>query len=1011
MAYHLPVQSRSRRRDVNGCTWLIVAVLGLTAALLPSRTCAENINPIPAMSGDRLGGLVLPVEPRNGPIQINAMRAWTWTVEETKRLMLSGDIEIHIADFSFEGETAVVWLDRIPSEDGLINQIVVFLPEVTSRTSQAGTGPQGRNLLITGSSRGDVGLNTSIFTPYRPPGQEALLDLAQKRLSAYVGRLQTTRPVLDSIPQLIDPTPAQQWAPTLGGSVEVAAAAANALPRAVNQEGSGWLKSPQGIVAFSADELNFETEDDENILLADGSVVVSYRPTGVADTTGALRLSSERAVVFLEPGSIRDTAASQMSVDSIRGVYLEGNVIAEADRDDYMVRAPRMYYDFKTDEAVMVDAVMRTYDRESNSPVFARASELRQVSANRWTGKDVNVSASAFFQPTLSIGSRAVTIDRVPGGLNEEGAIVESSILVDAQDNTLRAGDMPFFYWPRFRGGVDNIPLRGVSTGFGDYEGVMVETTWDVYSLLGIKAPEGIDMTVDVDGYSKRGAGVGYDLVIDQLGHQAQLDLYGMYDSGQQVTDTGIVQDVPKEIRYATLWENTLQLDPAWTIQTQAAWFSDSTFVTAWRPDDYRNRREYETSMYLNWQGENDSLSALGKYNLNDFLSNSWLTASLGYQTEKLPEIIYQRYGDSYFGDRLSHSWDFRLSRLRASIPSGTEEENGLRSGTYTDQNGQPLPSWALIEDASQFQYMRRSWVNRVSSRQELAYPLKFDGFNVTPFGMAQGIGYFEEETTNPDDTDQFRIYGSGGVKLDTQFQRVMNDVQSDFFGLHRMRHIIEPYAVLWYGAANYDPTDFPNYDPEVDNLNKGGAVRAGMTHTFQTHRGGAGRWHSVNWLTLDTNVVFSTGDRTERYPYTQWFDWQPAYSQLGNFFNGSAEWQLSDSLALLSTGTVDFDLGGFSRGSLGVEINHTPQFSTFVEYRYVEAGESKILSLGANYQISDTYVIAVLPQYDFSADKFQSVRADITRAFPDFDLSIFVDYDQIRGETRFGASLGEVNF
>ena len=148
--------------------------------------------------------------------------------------------------------------------------------------------------------------------------------------------------------------------------------------------------------------------------------------------------------------------------------------------------------------------------------------------------------------------------------------MVESSILVDAQDNTLRAGDMPFFYWPRFRGGVDNIPLRGVSTGFGDYEGVMVETTWDVYSLLGIKPPDGIDMTIDVDGYSKRGGGLGYDLAIDRLGHKAQLDLYGMYDSGQQVTDTGIVQDVPKEIRYATLWENTLQLDPSWTIQTQA---------------------------------------------------------------------------------------------------------------------------------------------------------------------------------------------------------------------------------------------------------------------------------------------------------------------------------------------------------------------------------------------------------------------------------------------------------
>ena len=223
MAYHLPVQSRSRRRDVNGCTWLIVAVLGLTAALLPGRTCAENINPIPAMSGDRLGGLVLPVEPREGPIQINAMRAWTWNVDNTKRLLLSGDVEILIADFSFEGQTAVIWIDRIPSEAGVINQIVVFLPEATSRTSMAGTGPQGRNLLITGSSRGDVGLNTAVHYPNRPGGQDALLDLAQRRLSSYVARLMNEKPVMQVVPELIDPTPATQWAPTVGGPVQVAA--------------------------------------------------------------------------------------------------------------------------------------------------------------------------------------------------------------------------------------------------------------------------------------------------------------------------------------------------------------------------------------------------------------------------------------------------------------------------------------------------------------------------------------------------------------------------------------------------------------------------------------------------------------------------------------------------------------------------------------------------------------------------------------------------------------------
>ena len=334
--------------------------------------------------------------------------------------------------------------------------------------------------------------------------------------------------------------------------------------RPLKSSETGWLRSPQGIVAFSANELKFETEDDENVLIADGAVVVEYRPTGVADAAGELRLSADRAVVFLEPGSIRDMSNSQMSVEDIRGVYLEGNVIGEADRDEYMVRAPRMYYDFKTDQAVMVDAVMRTYDRKSGTPVYARAAEMRQISANRWTGKDVNVSASAFFKPTLSIGSRSVTIDRVPGGLAK--TMVPSSNrpfwLTHATTRFVPAA-CPSCTGPAIAEAFRMFRCRGVRTGFGDYEGLMVETTWDVYSLLGIKRPEGIDMTIDIDGFSKRGMGLGYGLTIDRLGNQSALDLYGMYDSGQQVTDTGIVQDVPEDLRYGATWENTLLLDPA----------------------------------------------------------------------------------------------------------------------------------------------------------------------------------------------------------------------------------------------------------------------------------------------------------------------------------------------------------------------------------------------------------------------------------------------------------------
>ena len=100
--------------------------------------------------------MVLPIEPRQGNINLNAMKANAWTAGDTKRLVLRGDVLIQIAGFTFEGEVAMVWLNRIPSKDGLINQIAVWLPDAWNRTSEAGRGPKGRNLLIVGSARGKV---------------------------------------------------------------------------------------------------------------------------------------------------------------------------------------------------------------------------------------------------------------------------------------------------------------------------------------------------------------------------------------------------------------------------------------------------------------------------------------------------------------------------------------------------------------------------------------------------------------------------------------------------------------------------------------------------------------------------------------------------------------------------------------------------------------------------------------------------------------------------------------
>ncbi|MCH2148837.1 MAG: hypothetical protein MK095_05325 [Phycisphaerales bacterium] len=979
--------------------WILLLLVASNVQASIDAPRANNLN----TQGDRLSGYVLPVEARDGTINLNAMKADIWSVEDTQRLLLNGDILIQITGWTFQAQDAVVWINRIPSAQGLVNQIVVYLPEVWHPTSESGRGPQGRNLLVTATTRGAVKLNIALLNEGRPPAT-GMLARAEARLAAYLKNLHTDAPALANIPQVIGERNAPRYVPTPGATLPE-----NRLPQgSLTSAPRPWLRNAGGAISFTAKTIQLDPGEEENVLVADGSVLLDYRPTSSADN---LRLSAERAVVFMEPGSVQDLASRSLDANQVRGVYLEGAVQAESDKDNYVIRAPRMYYDFKTDRAIMLDAVLRTYDRKRNLPVFARAKELRQIATNQWSGKEVTVSASSFATPTLALGARSVVVSREPGGPNETEQLERGELMIDSQGTTLEAGGFPMLWWPRYVGPAHTIPLRGVRGGWDEYEGAILETTWDLYSLLGTPAPDGWDMAIDIDGYTKRGVGLGYDFTIQNSENSMALDLYGLKDSGTQRTDTGLSMDVPKEYRYAALWEQTLNLGSQWTFQGQLSYLSDATFISAWRGEDFRNFREYETSLFLKRESRNTAFTALGKYSLNNFLSNSWLIGSLGYQVNKLPEVTYQRFGDSLLADWLTWSSDYRASRMQIVIPDGTPANNGLRNRTFSNANGTPLGPNEPIQNAARYANLRQAWVNRVSTRQRLSMPMQWENFNITPFTMGQVIGYFNDETTITSDDSKYQWYGSGGVTMNTVLQRVHDGVSNSFFDLHRLRHLIEPYVNLWYGTASYDTDTVPLYDPLVDQLSTGGVVRAGIKNTLQTNRGGPGRWYEVDWLTFDVAVVYSTTSATKRFPTPQYFEWEPGYSQFGDFVEGSYVWQFSDSLAFLGEGIFDLDESRFARASTGIELNHSPRFSTFAEYRFIDVTETKLLSFGGNYEISDKYNISAVPQWDFKRDDFRSIRANVTRSFPDFDVMIYVGYDQVRGETVAGAQLGQVNY
>jgi hypothetical protein len=194
--------------------------------------------------------------------------------------------------------------------------------------------------------------------------------------------------------------------------------------------------------------------------------------------------------------------------------------------------------------------------------------------------------------------------------------------------------------------------------------------------------------------------------------------------------------------------------------------------------------------------------------------------------------------------------------------------------------------------------------------------------------------------------------------------------------------------------------------------------------------------------LVLDYGVVFNdptydyqrTGlprnaDGSQFYqwaqsPYPQFYRWEPELSQWGSHGYASGVWQASSSLSVAANGLFNWEprevydysndpgdptirsISGLLRGSMGVELQHNPDTSSYVEYRYLSASENEIIQAGVLYRIGRLYRLAASPQYDLRRGEFRAVSGSIRRKLPDFDLSLTIGYDLIRGDTTFGLNL-----
>ncbi len=979
---------RGARTRTTGDALRCAAVVLATIFVVSQPAQAQRRVPI---TGDRISGFVLPIEPITGDIRIEALRASAWNVDDTKRLLLSGDVRISIGAYVFESDAAAVWINRVPSKDGLINQIAMYFDQVDDPTKPAGLGVRGNQVLVTGSARGAVALQVSLLQDEQPPAT-GLLRRADQRLAAYL------RTTVDEPPPPLGHRPHVQMGP-IPEPDQAALPTDIALPPREGRMPP--LLVPDATVWFTWDRLEFTTGEEENTVTLIGSVVVEYAAPGNGQDISHLMLSAQRAVVYTDPGLIEEMMTGRLEAESIRGIYLEGNVNVIAQEGQYQVRAPQMYYDFRTGRAIMLNAVMRTYANRGRLPVYIRAEQLRQIAANQWTGENVRASASEFFTPHLAIGSQGITVTRNTSPEDADDATIH----LEGRGNTLRLGGTPLLYWPKFSGSVQDIPLRSVSIGTRDNDGVRLETKWDAFSLLGLDQPQRMKADLRIDGFSKRGAGFGLDFSYDMEHGAGSAELYGLYDDGVDRTSSGREVEHNEEYRGVALWEHIMRLDRDWMLQAQVAWISDETFITAWREDDFVERREYETSLYLKRIKGNEALTVLGKTDLNDFVSNDYLLASRQLQVERLPEFTYRRYGDSWFNDTVTYSGETRVSRLRFNFEDSTPRQLGVRGRAFGINDDDRIIE--ALHDAG----LRSTFRNRFDSRHEIVMPRSWGNVKIAPFLVGRFTAYDGDFQEFSSDTDSQRIFGAAGVRFNTQFQRIDNSVESQLFDLHRLRHIIEPSLLLWYGYADIDQFDLPLYDLAVESLATGSIVELALRNTWQTQRGGPGRWRSADVLTVDAALVLHSGDGDRESPTPQFFDYRPEYSQFGDHVYTSFQWLPSDHLSFVGEATYDTDDSTVTRGSIGTELRHNPLLSTYIEYRYIDISENELLAIGWDYRLTPKYRVTLRPQWDLREDEFRAVRLGVTRSFPDFDFTIQIRHDEIRDDTTLAASMDLAEF
>jgi lipopolysaccharide assembly outer membrane protein LptD (OstA) len=246
-------------------------------------------------------------------------------------------------------------------------------------------------------------------------------------------------------------------------------------------------------------------------------------------------------------------------------------------------------------------------------------------------------------------------------------------------------------------------------------------------------------------------------------------------------------------------------------------------------------------------------------------------------------------------------------------------------------------------------------------------------------------------QSPDPNESTNDRLFAGAGLRMTTAFWKVDDSAKSEIFDIHRMRHVVEPEVNVFTSAQSLSRDHFYQYDEPVDEINDISAVQFALHQRWQTKRGGAGRWRSVDFFSLNVEANFFANKPPddELAPVAfrgLYYSSLPEASLPRNSLNADATWRVSDTTAILADVQYSLDESTLTTASIGLAASRDERMGYFVGLRYIDSGEfapqtasgtflpkdlhSVVLTGAISYELTPKYSVAARQSFDFGTNQ-----------------------------------------